>query len=860
MESNGRPQSNSSILKVFETLPYRCLVLSSDLTILTASNAYLHVTGKVRDEIVGRYIFDVFPIKPNWSKDTDGGIAFSLEQVLQTKQQHELPVMRFDIPDPENPLVKIERHWKTIHTPVLDHLGRILYIIHDTTDVTEQVISEQHLRESLILEKRATAKAELISGQMERLFHEIPAQIAIATGPDLVYEYINPQYKKELFPNRDVLGFPLLTALPEIEGKPILAILQEVYASKETFIENEIHMRLADEAGGTLKDHYFNVVYQPLKNETGEINGILSFKYEITTHVAARKLLEQREKELIMLYEKLNMAYDQLQESNEKLNASSEELRATNEELITTNEELYKAHEGLVRLNEHLEERVQLRTSELQLFREEAESQRDRLHFLLNAIPQQVWTATPQGSLNYVNDVVCSNFGSNSEQILAGGLMGFVHPEDLAGCMLSWQQAFKSGGEYHAEFRLKFADGVYRWHLARAVPMIKNEKVSLWLGTNTDIELQKSNELKKDEFLSIASHELKTPLTSIKSFNQLMAREHHTGQLATYIQKSNNNIIRLEKLISDLLDVTRINAGKMLYDMQSFDFTQMLKETIESVQLTAPTHQIRLECSEGLMFTGDRLRLEQVLINLLNNAIKYSPAAKEVAVNVKFEEAHIIVSVQDFGIGIEKQHLYRLFERYYRTDNAHMRFEGLGLGLFIASEIIKRHFGSFWIDSELGSGSSFCFRLPLEPERQAQAVMDDTRFYKDEQITIVYNDAAHQLESDWTGFQNMESVQKGGMKMLELLMHNQVYKLLNDNTHVEGTWSEAAEWVAQELIPDMENAGLKFIAWIHSPSAFSRLSAEKSADLALGNVVTQFFTDRPSAEKWLKTRYSEADT
>jgi PAS domain S-box-containing protein len=223
-----------------------------------------------------------------------------------------------------------------------------------------------------------------------------------------------------------------------------------------------------------------------------------------------------------------------------------------------------------------------------------------------------------------VNQVVCDDFGYNTEEIVGQGWQAFIHPGDLAGCLVQWPRSLETGAEYVVEFRLKFKDGIYRWHLARAVPFAENDEIKLWLGTNTNIELQKNNEQRKDEFLSIASHELKTPLTSIKAFNQLMKRAKEPQRFEGFIDKSAEHIYRLERLINDLLDVTRINAGKMSYNMEPFSFGQMLRDSIESMQF-AVEHEIILENVAELTYTGDHFRLEQVMNNFLTNAVKYSP-------------------------------------------------------------------------------------------------------------------------------------------------------------------------------------------------------------------------------------------
>lgn len=960
------------ILHIFEQLPDYYLILSKELTILTASDAYVRLTGKSRKVMTGKYLFDIFPQHPDWAGNTDGGIHYSLQQVLKTGLPHELELTRFDVPNAQGQLQ--ERYWKTLNKPVLSPSGEIQYIIHKTAEVTETVLAEKQLRDSLETERKAAAHAERVTRQMELLFNEIPAQIAIVTGPDMVYEYLNPQYKRELFPNRDILGLPLQVAIPEVINAPIYNILYDVFNTGKTHTDNEIYIPLADGPGLPLRDHYFNLVYQPLKNELGEITGVISFKYEVTELVMARKRLEHNEQELFALNEELAQA-------NEEIMASNEELASSNEELKTTNEELQEAHVSLIDMTEDLEERVKERTIELLWAQKDSETQRDRLRrlfmqapagicildgpnlvyelinppyqkllpgrkvlgkpifealpelkdqpiaailhgvyttgktyeghelyvplvnregvledryfnfiyqarhdkegavdgimvfafdvtemvnnrkkdqenenrfrFLLNAIPQQVWTAGPDGALDYVNEVVCHDFGDSSEEIVGHGWQDYIHPDDLPGCLKQWLSALKGGTEYMVEFRLKFADGNYRWHLARAIPLIEDGQIKLWLGTNTNIEVQKNNEQQKDEFLSIASHELKTPLTSIKAFNQLMDRINDPEKIKDFVSKSTGHIKRLEKLIGDLLDVTRINAGKMIYDMIPFSFDQMLRESVESIQMTAPDHEIILQKNAIIEYKGDRLRLEQVINNFLSNAVKYSPQGKQVIVNSKIEYGNLVVSVQDFGIGIEQRHLTRLFERYFRIDNTAMRFEGLGLGLFISAEILVRHKGSFWIESSPGLGSTFYFRLPLSNNNYSQVNLDEEFVYEDECIRIDYNKLYHRIEACWRGFQNQETVQQGCLKMLDLIKRSRATLVLNDNTQVQGSWSEAAEWVGQEFFPMLQQSGISHIAWVYSPSTFSQMAAQKSVDVAAGNIITQFFMDKEGAAAWL---------
>jgi PAS domain S-box-containing protein len=479
----------------------------------------------------------------------------------------------------------------------------------------------------------------------------------------------------------------------------------------------------------------------------------------------------------------------------------------------------------------------------------------NRFRFLLNALPQQVWTATAEGALNYVNQVVTDDFGYNMEMVEGYGWQEFVHPDDLPKTLKKWTQTLESGHEYQNEFRLKFADGNYYWHLARAVPFFQEEKITLWLGTNTNIHQQKAEEHKKDEFISIASHELKTPLTSIKAFFQLTKREITANrQLNVFLEKAERQMDRLERLISDLLDVSKINAGQMIYNKAEFDVGKVVTDVVEGMQQITTSHTIELVVNDEMNYTGDQHRIEQVIINLLSNAIKYSPASNRILVKCELEDKNIVVSVQDFGIGIPEENLKDLFNRFYRVENTSSRFQGLGLGLFISAEIVKRHGGSFWIESQVGEGSTFFFLLPLYGQQLFNDIATDERsFYEGSFITIRYQPDHDYLDVDWIGYQNYDSVVKGCQIMLDLMQKCDCKKVLNNNTKVKGNWSEASDWGSEVWFPAMAKAGLRKFAWIYSPSAFSRISSNKSVPPAYNDVQLAFFDEKSEALNWLLT-------
>jgi signal transduction histidine kinase len=219
---------------------------------------------------------------------------------------------------------------------------------------------------------------------------------------------------------------------------------------------------------------------------------------------------------------------------------------------------------------------------------------------------------------------------------------------------------------------------------------------------------------KKDEFIGLASHELKTPVTSIKGYLQILEKNQDiSGMSRTFIAKALQQTDKLAGLISDLLDVSKIEAGKLPLNLAVFDLGELIKDVIEVLGHEYHSHRIEFTVEHGpLLVHADRSRIEQVIINLLSNAVKYSPAAGHVVVRGNHTEGQIIVSVRDFGIGIQKQHQSNIFSRFYRVDDLAHHISGLGIGLYISNEIIIRHHGAMWVESEFEKGSTFYFSLP----------------------------------------------------------------------------------------------------------------------------------------------------
>jgi two-component system phosphate regulon sensor histidine kinase PhoR len=295
-----------------------------------------------------------------------------------------------------------------------------------------------------------------------------------------------------------------------------------------------------------------------------------------------------------------------------------------------------------------------------------------------------------------------------------------VHPEDLPLTMERYTNALTSGHIFEVENRYRNGDGIYRWHLNRAVPL-RNEagEIVFWVGTATDIEEQKQQMQRKDEFIGIASHELKTPLTSLKGYLQIIAnykKEELPPVVQNSVGKANIAINKLQHLVNDLLDVSKIQAGRLDYLLGPVDLAELIDNVIESAAHIYPNHRFENRAQERFRVLGNAERLEQVLMNFINNAVKYSPGNKDVIVSTTLQNDSVRVAVTDHGVGLSAEQISKIFDRFYRVEDKKFMTSGLGMGLYISAEIINSHQGKIGVESEPGKGSTFYFELSLIAE------------------------------------------------------------------------------------------------------------------------------------------------
>jgi two-component system, OmpR family, phosphate regulon sensor histidine kinase PhoR len=382
--------------------------------------------------------------------------------------------------------------------------------------------------------------------------------------------------------------------------------------------------------------------------------------------------------------------------------------KQTQQQLKQKNKELEEAQMITKHLNARLEQTVQERTNEL------FES-REHFKFLADNIPTIVWTANEKGEIEYFNNRWFEYTGKEKINSI-NDLQALIHQDDKAAYMELWKNTVISGKAFEMVHRFKKADGEYRWHFSHALPYKNNSnEIVNWFGISTDIDEQQKALEKKDEFISIASHELKTPVTSIKGYVQILRfnfEKEGNINAAALLTKVDSQINKLSVLIGDLLDARKIENGQFQFHETSFDFNEMVNEIVEETGKAVIGRNIICQLEDTKTVKGDRTKIGQVISNFIDNAAKYSSPDTSIFVTTVNSGNTIKLSVQDFGMGITNEHQLKVFDRFFRvTGEKENTYGGLGLGLYISSEIIKRHNGKIGVKSERGKGATFYFEL-----------------------------------------------------------------------------------------------------------------------------------------------------
>jgi PAS domain S-box-containing protein len=463
------------------------------------------------------------------------------------------------------------------------------------------------------------------------------------------------------------------------------------------------------------------------------------------------------------LRRELEQSEEETQALNEELTAANEEITAANEELTAINEEVVEARDKLSRSNDLLEQRVAERTRDLQ----ESEQETQALNEELTAINEEV--AATNEELMATNEELAESQHQLQQMVdelrqadmRSAKLAAIVESsddaiigKDLNGVVTAWNQGAQKIFGYTEEevvgypilklipedlqheepgilARLRKGEKIDHYETVRRTAEGRLIDVSLTISPihdkegkvigvskiARDISEQKRDEQRKNDFIGMASHELKTPLTSLIALVQVLQlklKDSSDTFVPSALQKVSHQARKMTSLINGFLNVSRLESGKLIIEKQAFDLTDLIREQIGDIRMTVSQHQFVFEPAAEIRVVADRDKIGSVISNLLSNAVKYSPKGNLVTIKHELKGDQVWVSVQDEGIGIRPQDKEKLFDRYYRVDSEHTKhISGFGVGLYLSAEIIERHDGRIWVESEQGVGSTFYFTLPV---------------------------------------------------------------------------------------------------------------------------------------------------
>lgn len=412
--------------------------------------------------------------------------------------------------------------------------------------------------------------------------------------------------------------------------------------------------------------------------------------------------------------EELLVANEEAQASSEEVETLNEELQATNEELETLNEELQATVEELNITTDDLESRgAELRnmTYSLESQRRVSDSERDKFAAVLVSMSDGVLVVDEQGDVAISNAAYDETIGDPTVELESEPAFPLEEPATP-------RHRAARGETFTMEFTFECSDGSRRWYEATGTPLVpgSNQGGVVVFRDMTERSIRRL----QDQFMAMASHELRTPLTALHASLQMIQRQLRDTDrqplLDRYLNVATDQIRRMRGYIDDLMDVARLQSGKLVLHLEPVELRDVMQRAVDTVQLLAADTTITVDAPAEVNVLGETRRLEQVLLNILNNAITYSPEGGEVTVGLQVVAGDVAITVHDDGPGIPGDDVERIFSRFSQLDGARERGSGgLGLGLFIANEIITSHHGQISVDSEPGQGTTFTVHLPVAP-------------------------------------------------------------------------------------------------------------------------------------------------
>jgi two-component system sensor histidine kinase VicK len=535
----------------------------------------------------------------------------------------------------------------------------------------------------------------------------------VFTSEELHIGFVNDAMLKFFGKDRSIIGKTLAEGVPELIGQPFIDLLKEVWRTGKTYNATDTPAQL--EINGVLTTSYFDFEYRAIPDASGKTYCILHRSIDVTARVKAAALIKDKEEKEKALAQKLAVSNDGLTMANEALKKSMEQQVTINEQLASRNEKLLVIEEELVGLNRQLDENQ----DQLQIANRQLREKEENLRLTVEAAKLGVYSLDITSGIVTINEYCREIFGFPPDSIvtLADGFN--TMEEDAPRIEKAMRESIESENLFDQEFRIiRKLDGKLRWvrSVGRALKRDDGQKTTFY-GTIADITQRKAEEQRRNDFIGIVSHELRTPLTSLSGYIQVLEMNQSIAadkSASDIMSRAIRQVDRMTSLIGDFLDVARAGEGKIELKKTKFDILDVIETVRNETAVTVTSHELVYEPLMPAIVEADAAKIEQVLANLVGNAVKYSANGSRICVSAVVENKQIRVSVQDEGIGLTPEDLPQVFDRFFRANNEKTRFvKGFGIGLYISKEIIEQHGGTIGATSEADQGSVFWFSLPL---------------------------------------------------------------------------------------------------------------------------------------------------
>ncbi|MGJ1327581.1 PAS domain-containing sensor histidine kinase [Sphingobacterium siyangense] len=634
-----------------------------------------------------------------------------------------------------------------------------------------------------------------------------PEPTSIYTGTEMTIQFANEGMLSLWGKDASVIGKALISAIPELEDQPFLAILQEVWRTGKSYSVTEAPARLIK--NGVPVTDYFDYEYRALLDENNKTWCILNTARNVTLRRQHQQQIREKEKKEQGLMEEMAATLEELTATNDELNSSLHLLAESREQVRTIIEQapvgiamlkgpeliIDIANPTILKIWGHRLADVQGRPHEIarpelqgqpvnqwlrEAFEKGERKTNNELSILLrhsdglreaivNSIYQPIFSTEnkvtgiliileditdqvlerrksekdqhmlsmaidagelatfyyePKNNLFSGNALLKSWFGlADKDQLDLSAAISSIVEEDRQRVMAAITEALseESDGNYFIEYRIAHAQSPNgRLVQARGKVFYDAKGKALSLnGTLRDITEQKAEEQRKNDFISIVSHELKTPLTSINAYLQLMQRQAFLTANTSYqdiTMKSLRQVQNMKNLINGFLNISRFDSGRMMIEREVFDLKELFTELEDEFKLRINSHQIVADLTQSLSIAADPNKISQVVQNLVENAAKYSPIGTQITFGyLPTANQDVEIFVSDQGMGIAEEDRDQIFERFYRAGKDKVgTISGFGIGLYLCREIVELHNGHITVESNSAGGTTFKVRLPAQ--------------------------------------------------------------------------------------------------------------------------------------------------